>query len=287
MTKRLYFILVLALLSVSSTSLVIRATPSVPAITMAFWRMMIASTILWVYSIFINPKPLKRESLVLVALAGVFLGLHFACFFWGVRNTSIANATLLGNTGPFFTVVLTLIFYKVISKKVFFYLIVTMLGVFLIQRSDFYHNPTTSLGNIVSLLSGFCIAIVYMIAKKIRKENDNISYGRTLFLFAALTVGVICFATNESILSFELKDLKWFLFLGIVPSILGHNSLNYALKYLSPTAIASVPLGEPVIASLFGWFLFGEVITKNSLVGAPFVLVGIYFIVKRSNNKTL
>ena len=162
-----------------------------------------------------------------------------------------------------------------------------MFGVFLIYRSDFYHNPNSSLGNIVSLLSGFCIAIVYMIAKNIRKKNNNISYGRTLFFFAAVTIGVICFVTNESVLSFESKDLKWFLFLGIVPSILGHNSLNYALKYLSPTAIASVPLGEPIIASLFGWFLFEEVITKNSLEGAPFIFVGIYFIIKKSNKNTL
>ena len=218
-------------------------------------------------------------------MAGIFLGLHFACFFWGVRNTSIANATLLANTGPVFTVVLTLIFYKNISKKVFFSLIIALLGVFLIQRSDFYNNSNTSFGNIVSLLSGFCIAIVYMIAKNVRKKNNNISYGRTLFFYAAITIGVLCIATGESLFAFELKDLKWFLFLGIVPSILGHNSLNYALKYFSPTAIASVPLGEPIIASLFGWFLFGEAITKNSLEGAPFILIGIYFIIKTSNNK--
>ena len=285
MTKRLYFILVLALFSVSSTALVIRVLPSVPAITMAFWRMIFASAVLWMYSLFINPKPLKRDSLGLVVLAGIFLGLHFACFFWGVRNTSIANATLLGNTGPVFTVILTLIFYRIISKKVFFSLLVAMLGIFLIQRSSLYDSSSSSFGNVISLLSGLCIAIVYMLAKNIRKENNNISYGRTLFFFAAVTIGVLCIVTGESLFSFELKDLKWFLFLGVVPSILGHNSLNYALRYLSPTAIASVPLGEPVIASIFGWFLFGEEITKNSLEGAPFVLIGIYFIVKASNAK--
>ena len=287
MDKRLYFILVLALFSVSSTSIVIKALPSVPAITMAFWRMIIASAVLWVYSAFINPKPLKRESLASVVLAGVFLGLHFACFFLGVRNTSIANATLLGNTGPVFTVMLTIIFYKVISKRVFFPLLIALLGVFLVQRSDFYSNSTTSFGNIVSLLSGFCIASVYIIAKNVRKTNNNISYGRSLFFYAAVTIGVISIVTGESLFFFELKDLKWFFFLGIVPSILGHNSLNYALKYLSPTAIASVPLGEPIIASLFGWLFLGETITKHSLEGAPFILIGIYFIIKTSSNNKM
>mgnify|MGYP002820148061 CR=1 FL=1 len=285
MSLRLYFILIIALISVSSTSLIVRVLPSVPALTMAFWRMLIASALLWSYSSIKKPKPLNKKNFNRVAVAGFFLGLHFACFFWGVRNTSIANATLLGNTGPVFTVILTLIFYRIISKKVFFSLLVAMLGIFLIQRSSLYDSSSSSFGNVISLLSGLCIAIVYMLAKNIRKENNNISYGRTLFFFAAVTIGVLCIVTGESLFSFELKDLKWFLFLGVVPSILGHNSLNYALRYLSPTAIASVPLGEPVIASIFGWFLFGEEITKNSLEGAPFVLIGIYFIVKASNAK--
>ncbi len=287
MNKSLYFVLVLALFSVSSTSLVIRALPSVPPLTMAFWRMIIASFVLWIYSAYAKPKPLNRKSLGLVAFAGLFLGLHFACFFWGVRNTSIANATLLSNTGPLFTVALTLIVYKSISKNILSPLLLSLLGVFLVQRSDSYSSSNNFIGNLISLFSGFCIALVYIIAKNIREDNDNVSYGRALFFYAAVTIGIICIAAGESIISFESRDLKWFLFLGVVPSILGHNSLNYALKYLSPTAIASVPLGEPIIASLFGLFLFGEEITKNSLEGAPFILIGIYFIIKRSNKKKL
>ena len=282
MAIRIYFILILALLSVSSTSIVIRSLPLVPALTMAFWRMMIASIILWLYSFYKKPNPLKKKSLNQVALAGFFLGLHFACFFWGVRNTSIANATLLANTSPLFTVGLTIIFYKSVSKKVLFSILTALFGVFLIQGSEMSSSSTTNLGNIASLFSGFCIAMVYIMAKKIRKENNTLAYGRSLFFFAATTIGLVCLATKVSLFSFELLDLRWFLFLGVVPSIFGHNSLNYVLKFLSPTAVASIPLGEPIIASIFGWFLFGETIPKHSLEGAPFVLAGIYFTVKNS-----
>ena len=114
MPIRLYFILILALVSVSSTSIIVRVLPSVPALTMAFWRMLIASAMLCGYGYFKKQKPLDRKDIGQVAIAGFFLGLHFACFFWGVRNTSIANATLLGNTGPLFTVGLTFLIYKTI-----------------------------------------------------------------------------------------------------------------------------------------------------------------------------
>ena len=68
------------------------------------------------------------------------------------------------------------------------------------------------------------------------------------------------------------------MFLGVVPSILGHNSLNYSIRYLSPTAVASVPLGEPVIASILGYALFSESISIEALLGAPFIFFGIYLI---------
>ena len=287
MPIRLYFILIIALVSVSSTSLVVRSLPSIPALTMAFWRMLIASSMLWGYSYFKKTKPLYKKDINQVAIAGFFLGLHFACFFWGVRNTSIANATLLGNTGPLFTVGLTFLLYRTISKKVFYSLLISLLGILLIQRSEIDSSSSSIMGNIVSLLSGFCIAVVYMVAKNIRKKNDTIAYGRSLFFFAAVTIAFVCLFAKVSLLSFEIEDLGWFLFLGFVPSILGHNSLNYALKFLSPTAIASIPLGEPIIASLMGWVLLGEKIPADYFVGAPFVLIGICFILNYSKkNKT-
>ena len=95
MSVRLYFVLGLALLSVSSTSIVIRHLADFPALALAFWRMFTASGLLWGYSTINRGKPLSKTNTSLTIIAGVFLGLHFACFFWGVRNTSIANATLL------------------------------------------------------------------------------------------------------------------------------------------------------------------------------------------------
>ena len=278
MSPRLFFILIIALVSVSTTSIIVRVLPSVPALTMAFWRMIIASALLWGYSFFKKPKPINKKDFGRVIGAGFFLGLHFACFFLGVRNTSIANATLLGNTGPVFTVALTFLIYRSISKKVFFSLLMTLLGMVLIQKSEISVGSTAFTGNMVSLLSGFCIAAVYMVAKSIRKKNDTIAYGRSLFFFAAITIALVCFFANVSLFSFEIEDLRWFLFLGFVPSILGHNSLNYALKFLSPTAVASIPLGEPIIASLIGWVLLGEIIPIDYFIGAPFVLIGICFI---------
>ena len=152
---------------------------------------------------------------------------------------------------------------------------------------EFSVSSNYFLGNAVSLFSSLCIAIVYIIAKQVRKENNTVAYGRTLFLFASATISIVSLIMSVSIFSFEKEHVFWFLFLGLVPSILGHNTLNYAVKYLSPTAVASIPLGEPVIASFLGLVLLSESIPATSIQGAPFIFFGVYFIIKNSKNTTV
>ena len=65
---------------------------------------------------------------------------------------------------------------------------------------------------------------------------------------------------------------------------MGHNMLNYSIKYLSPTAVASIPLGEPVLASIFGYLLFFEKVPVSALYGAPIVFIGIILVIKNSVN---
>ena len=128
-STKLYFLLLVALISVSSTSLVIRYVESVPALTMAFWRMLLASGFLWIYSLSKKRTFLSESNKKRILIAGISLGLHFSFFFLGVRNTSIANATLLATTGPFFTTVVAYLRGKNLKKK-FIGALVFLLSVF-------------------------------------------------------------------------------------------------------------------------------------------------------------
>jgi drug/metabolite transporter (DMT)-like permease len=280
MTLRIGLILLLAMVSVSSTSLVVRSVATVPALVLAFWRMFTASGMLWGYSV-IRPagglSPINKKRII---FAGIFLGCHFACFFLGIRNTSIANATLLGCMAPIFTVFIAILQKKKINKMTYVGLIVAIVGGGIVQSGDISLNSANLFGNSIALLSALFLAITFVLAEEIRQETDNVVYGRSLFFVASITVLFIATTTGDSVLNFMPADIPWFLFLGLVPSIFGHNLLNYAVKYITPTAVSSVPLGEPIIASLFGLLLFGEAIPFGALLGGPVVLIGVYIIIK-------
>ena len=280
MTVRIGLILLLAMVSVSSTSLVVRSVATVPALVLAFWRMFTASGMLWGYSVIRPAGSLSLINKKRIIFAGIFLGCHFACFFLGIRNTSIANATLLGCVAPIFTVIISIFQKKKINKMTYVGLIIAIVGGGIVQSGAISLNSANLFGNSIALLSALFLAITLVLAEEIRQETANVVYGRSLFFVASITVLFIAATAGDSILNFKPGDIPWFLFLGLVPSIFGHNLLNYAVKYITPTAVSSVPLGEPIIASLFGLLLFGEAIPFGALLGGPVVLIGVYIIIK-------
>ena len=69
------------------------------------------------------------------------------------------------------------------------------------------------------------------------------------------------------------------IFLGIVPTIIGHNAIYYSVKYVSPTIVSAFPLGEPVIATILASIIFGELILLNIYIGGAMTLLGLIVIV--------
>ena len=277
MKKNKFLLLMIALLSVSSASLVVRMLPDTNAITIAFWRMFLASIMVFTisYKNIFSFVPDKK-----IILAGVFLGIHFALFFRSVQLTSIAEAALLGTTAPIFTELYAIIFQKKpILPLVIFGLFVAFVGAgVLVSQSSF--SETGALGNVLAILCSIAISFVLVVGKDIRKRVGLFEYTRWLFFFASCTLFIISLIANVSIFSFSPEDFPWFIFLALVPTMVGHNIFYYLIKTLNTTTVAAVPLGEPIISSLGALALFGEPIGVAVVVGGGITLLGVFLVVR-------
>ena len=277
MKKNKFLLLMIALLSVSSASLVVRMLPDTNAITIAFWRMFLASIMVFTisYKNIFSFVPDKK-----IILAGIFLGIHFALFFRSVQLTSIAEAALLGTTAPIFTELYAIIFQKKpILPVVIFGLFVAFVGAgVLVSQSSF--SETGALGNVLAILCSIAISFVLVVGKDIRKSVGLFEYTRWLFFFASCTLFIISLIANVSIFSFSPEDFPWFIFLALVPTMVGHNIFYYLIKTLNTTTVAAVPLGEPIISSLGALALFGEPIGVAVVVGGGITLLGVFLVVR-------
>jgi len=288
MNSKINSVLFIALLSVSTSSVLARFLPEVSAVTISFWRLAIASLLIWIYTAFNRQILLKKESYKFYTFSGMFLALHFTCFYGAVKLTSIANATLLGITAPMFTILFERFFLKrPLKPLILFGLIFVICGTFIIAGSGLLLNDGSLLGQLLGMLAALSIAMVYILAEKLRVSSNTISYTRMLYTIAALFLLFISIVGRENVFAIQSKDVLWLLLLGIVPTILGHSLFYYAIKYTSPTIIASVPLGEPIIASFLAWIIFTEVVPIVTIVGGILILLGVYIIISNSPRSRL
>ena len=285
MNYKITILLIIALLSVSTSPIVAKFLTGVSAVSISFWRMFIGSFLLWLYSSYYKQGTMQDSTnYSKTILAGILLGFHFALFFSAIKLTLIANATFLGTLAPLFTLILEIFILKrKFSPKIIFGLILSLLGAYLIFGNGFDLSQQYTLGNLLAIICSLCLALSFMIAEKVRQTENTVVYTRLLYLSAAVTLLVIALVGKVSLLEFTYYECLGLIFLGVVPTIMGHNAIYYSVKYVSPTIVSAFPLGEPVIATILAFFIFGESIGFNIYIGGSITLLGLVFIITKNN----
>jgi len=276
------FLLFTAMLAVSTSPIIARYLDNVPAVAISFWRMGFGALILWMISVVKKQPPLSSENRNKTIMAGIFLGIHFALFFGAIKLTTIANATFLGTLAPLFTFFIEKFFLKRKHQTVLLLgLGLAITGAMIIVGNQFDFSSDFTLGNLLAIACSLFMGMAFIISEKVRKTVGTISYSRTLFLTAAVTLLIIAFFTNSSLTGFSHNEYGGLLLLGIVPTLIGHGSMYFAVRYVSPTVVASTPMGEPILASVFAWFLFQETIGYPTLIGGGCTLLGLFIIARK------
>jgi len=270
------------MLAVSTSPIIARYLENVPAVTISFWRMAFGSLILWIISIFKKQPPLTKINRNKTLFGGFLLGIHFALFFASLKLTTIANATFLGTLAPIFTFLIERYFFKRNNKPIMLLgLTVAIIGAFIIVSNQFDFSSDYTLGNLLAVSCSLFLGIAFIISENVRKSVTNIGYSRTLFSSAAITLLGISLLTVTPITGFSLREFGGLFLLGLIPTIFGHGFMNYAVGFVSPTIVASAPMGEPILATIWAYFLFNEVIGTPIIIGGGFTLFGMIILTRK------
>ena len=285
-------ILFFAMLAVSTSPVVaklLNQSSDVDGTMIAFWRMFFAASILWIFSAFNNQSSFKnKKNLKRSILSGFFLGIHFALFFTALDLTKMSNAAFLGTLTPVFTLILEISFLKrKFNYWVYVGLACALVGAFVIMYgAPFDTSNNDMIGNLCALGCSFILAISFLISEKVRQTEDTIVYTRTLYSSATIILLLILVGLSRDVIPYSNQGTLYFgfIYLGLVPTIIGHNTFYYSLKYVKPTIIATIPMGEPIIASIIGYFLIpSQLFTTHwefTLVGGFLSLIGILLVVR-------
>ncbi|HEY8231173.1 MAG TPA: DMT family transporter [Vicinamibacteria bacterium] len=279
-----YVTLVTAVLLVSVGAILVRLAQA-PPLAVSFYRMSIACVILlpfaWGDARRSWPALDRRSHLLLVA-AGVALALHFATWIASLSHTSVAASVLLVNTAPLFATVMSRVF---LGEKppvaVQVAIPVAMAGAALIAFGEGGSSPASLFGNLLAVVGAVTLATYQVIGRGLRGALPLNAYMLAVWGTAVVTLAALAVAFGTPFGGFPLRTWLAFTALAVVPTLGGHGLANRALRSLPAPTVGLFLLGEPVIASLLAYLIFGETPGAATLVGGAVVLAALALVLGR------
>ncbi len=272
-------IILLGVLGVSVSAPLIRYSTA-PSMVLVLYRVIMAALLLSPVILWKNRTELEllgRKDLFLCLVSGLFLGLHFSCYFEALRFTSIASAVALVDTEVFFVAfMLIFLFREKLSGYAWAGIITTFAGSVIIALSDAGSGSNVLLGDIIALAGAFCMAVYTMIGRTCRQRITTNTYTFLVYLSAGITVLVILLCSGQPLFGYE--PVNWLTALGMALfcTLLGHSVFSWGLKYESAAFISTAKLLEPVFASVLGVLLFREIPPLPVVAGGCFVILGLF-----------
>jgi drug/metabolite transporter (DMT)-like permease len=103
-----------------------------------------------------------------------------------------------------------------------------------------------------------------------------LTYVAPTYWVAAVVLTLAVLLTGQSFAGYPARTYLMFLLLAIGPQIVGHSSINWSLRYLSPTFVTAAVLGEPVGSTILAYLILQESPSVLELLGGLIILAGIY-----------
>lgn len=268
-------------LVVSSAAVLIRlAQAHAHSLAIGAWRMMLSSVLLAPLAIGLCRNELMRvgrRAWAEMFLSGLLLSVHFIAWITSLALTSVAASVVLVTTYPLFVGLASAVLLKERpSRAMVIALAVGLAGSAIIALGDLGQGGTHRLwGDLLALVGAMTGAGYFLIGRHLRGRLSLLAYVFPVYASCALALFVVVWVSGIPALPRAPVAWVWLLVMALGPQILGHSALNWALRYLSATYVALAVLGEPIGATLFAWWILGEIPTYPVIVGGMLILFSI------------
>lgn len=276
-------LVIVGVLGVSVSGPLIAAFPAVPVLAMALWRNVGATAVLVAPTVVRDPQVFRRmgrREWIFCSIAGVALAVHFVCFMYAVRLTTVAAATALVCIQGVWIVLFQRIRGMRYSAKVFVGIALSIIGVVVITGFDLGQGREAIIGDLLAVAGGM-LAGAYTLAGSIaRRTMSTGAYTSVCYAITSLVLLLICLATGEQIWGFDAWGWFGIVALTICAQLLGHTALNHVVTVLGPLTVSTLILLEIPGAALIAALMIGQFIPAGTILGLVVILAGLVLVVR-------
>lgn len=281
---RTIFVLFAGIISISFAAIFIRFCDDVPSIMIATYRLSVASLVLGSFYIFKGNTfgNIRRRDLLLCIAGGIFLALHFITWISSLKYTSVASSVVLVTTNPIFVGIFSFLILKEKQNlELVVGIILCFVGSVLIAVGDSgltgltVADRNSFIGDVLALVGAVMASGYLIIGSKARETVDIMAYVTVVFSVSAAFLLATSLVLGISFTGYKSSSYMFMILLAIVPQLIGHTSINWALKHLKTSMVAITILGEPIGATILAYIFFHETVKSIQLIGMVFVFTAI------------
>lgn len=234
------------------------------AFVIAGLRSLFAGLVVLVY------MKIRRLRLILnrrTVVAGVCMALLFFCFVGANKLTTAANAIVLQFTAPLFIMVLSVLFlHQKFRRADVLAVVFTMAGISLFFFDQL--TPGHVLGNVVAILSGLFMALMYMNLGSCPETErmSSILIGQTLTFLCGVP---LLFTTHPA---FSALPVLYVVILGVVQLGIPYVLCARAAEHCPPLACSLLGALEPLLNPIWVFLFDGEAPGVFALAGGAVVI---------------
>ena len=278
----------------SSTWLAIKVgLRDLPPISFVAIRFVIAIAVLVTVSIGrFRLLPLRRPDYLLLCFTGLLMfGLNYPLLFWGEKYVSSGLAAILQATIPIFGLLFAhwLLPEEPLRWQRLGGAVLALIGVALICGRLLDRGGVLAFWGglgIVLGAGGAAFSNVLLKRRALELAPAMIAAWQMLFGILPLIVLGVAFEGNPARFHWSTMSIFCLLYLAVIGSALTFLLLYWLLPRMTVTNLQTISLITPPGAVALGWFLGGETFSAASLLGACFVLAGVWIIFSKIKNAT-
>lgn len=238
---------------------VLGALISLEAIPLVWYRMLLATTIIFLFLKFRRENlKFSLKTLSGFALAGIIIAVHWLTFFGAIKASNVSVTLAVLSTGAFFASLLEPLLYgrKIIFYEVLFGLLVIG-GLYVI----FNVEGTYTLGIILALISAFLSALFSVINGKfvLKHKATTISFYELMFGVIGISI-YLALAGKFTVDFFTLSAHDWVYLIILASACTAYAFIAsvHVMKWISPYTVMLTINMEPVYGIILALLILGD-----------------------------
>jgi len=270
-----------------TAAIFVRLLSNMDSLNIALGRLVIASLTVAIMLLVAKPRvqarTLRELSRLIVAL-GILIGMHFLLFASAVKDTSILNATVLVNTTPIFAMIFSCVILRTRPSVVsVFGALMAFTGMLALSFTETSLGLVGNLrGDIEATAAAVLEGLYLNIGKGVRSKIPALMAMLPIYITATtLLIGATGITGRSFVIPIESSVLLSLVGLALLPTAFGHTLYFSSLSDLKSFQTATLAMIEPIVASLLGLLIFGEMPSIQFVFGAAMILLGIFLVISK------